>query len=391
MNIKNMLAFKDKTVSQLTKGIEYLFKKNKVENIQGLGTFLSDKELQVTDKNGNTCILKAQNFLIATGSEPMTFPGVQIDEKSIVTSTGALSFEEVPEKLVIIGGGIIGLELGSVWSRLGSQVTVIEYMDSIGAGMDGATASAFQKILVKQGIKFKLGTKVTAVESSTSGHEVIVEAAKGGSQENIPADAVLVSIGRRPNTDNLGLEKAGLKVDARGRIVTDKHFRTSVSHIRAIGDVIEGPMLAHKAEEEGIAAANMIAKVEAHMNYDAIPSVIYTHPEVAWVGKTEEQLKKENIPYCSGNFPFMANSRAKTNDDAEGFVKVLTHSETGKLLGSHIIGPNAGEMIAEATLAIQLGATTAQLADTCHAHPTLSEAFKEACMAASGLKRPIHF
>lgn len=393
IDLKTLMAYKDKTVTQLTKGIEYLFKKNKVENINGFGTFLNSKELQVRDAKDNTSIITAKNFIIATGSEAVAFPGLAFDEQSVVSSTGALSFKSVPKNLVVIGGGVIGLELGSVWSRLGAKVTVVEFLSSIGgAGMDAATASAFQKLLTKQGIQFKLGTKVTSVDSYDDGtHEVKVEAANGGAQETLEADAVLVSIGRKPNTDGLGLENTKVKVDAKGRIVTDGNFCTAETHIRAIGDVIQGPMLAHKAEDEGIAAVNLLAQQHAHVNYDAIPSVVYTHPEVAWVGKSEEELKKANVSYTVGNFPFLANSRAKTNDDAEGFVKVLADSKSGQLLGCHIIGPNAGEMIAEATLAINMKLSVSELADTCHAHPTLSETFKEACMSATGLKKAIHF
>jgi dihydrolipoamide dehydrogenase len=318
-------------------------------------------------------------------------PNLKVDEKTVVSSTGALTLQKVPEKMVVIGGGIIGLELGSVWSRLGSDVTVVEFMPSIGAGMDGAIAAAFAKILQKQGLKFKLGTKVLGCTKSSKGvHTLEMEPATGGAKEKIDCDVVLVSIGRRPYTDDLGLKEIGVQLDDRGRIKTDKYFCTNVPSIRAIGDVIAGPMLAHKAEDEGIAVAEIIANGHGHINYDAIPSVVYTHPEVAWVGKTEEQLKKEGTNYNVGMFPFMANSRAKTVDDAEGFVKVLADSTTDRLLGVHIIGPNAGELIAEAVLGLEYGASSEDIARTCHAHPTLSEAVKEACLAAHGLKKAIN-
>lgn len=314
-----------------------------------------------------------------------------MNEETIVSSTGALSLKSVPEKMVVIGGGIIGLELGSVWSRLGSDVTIVEYLPAIGAGMDGTVSSAFTKILQKQGLKFKLGTKVLGVSKLGKGvHTIEMEPATGGSKEKIDANVVLVAIGRRPFTDGLGLEEAGVKLDERGRIKVDKNFCTNVPSIRAIGDVIAGPMLAHKAEDEGIAVAEIIANGHGHVNYDAIPSVVYTHPEVAWVGKTEEQLKKDGIKYNIGTFPFMANSRAKTVDDADGFVKVLADEATDRLLGVHIIGPSAGELIAEAVLGLEYGASSEDIARTCHAHPTFSEAVKEACLATHGLKKAIN-
>ncbi|CAG8811911.1 7451_t:CDS:2, partial [Racocetra persica] len=301
-----------------------------------------------------------------------------VDEKQIVTSTGALSLEKVPEKMVVIGGGIIGLELGSVWSRLGSDVTVVEYLDSIGAGMDGECAKSFSKMLQKQGIKFKMGTKVIDASKKDGKVFVNVEPAKGGSKETLEANVVLVSIGRRPYTENLGLENVGIELDEKGRIKIDSQFRTAKSNIFCIGDVTYGAMLAHKAEEEGIAAAEYIAGGHGHVNYDVIPSVIYTHPEVAWCGKTEEEVKATNKPYRVGNFPFAANSRARTNLDTQGFVKIISDAETDTILGVHVIGPNAGEMIGEAVLAMEYGASSEDIARTCHAHPTLSEALKEA-------------
>lgn len=293
--------------------------------------------------------------------------------------------------MLVIGGGVIGLELGSVWSRMGSEVTVVEYMPSIGAGMDGETAKSFQKILAKQGIKFKLSTKVLSGTQKDGKVYVDVENSKGGNKETLDADAVLVSIGRKPYTENLGLKEVGVEMDNRGRVVIDKHFCTNVPSIRAIGDVVVGPMLAHKAEEEGIAAVELIKEGFGHVNYDAVPSVIYTYPEVSWVGKSEEELKKQGVEYSVGNFPFMANSRARTNDDADGMVKIIADAKTDRILGCHIIGPNAGEMIGEAVLAMEYGASSEDVARTCHAHPTLSEAFKEAALAAHGNKKAIHF
>lgn len=351
---------------------------------------MAPHKLQVQRADGKMETITAKELVIATGSDWVDLPGLRVDEKTIVSSTGVLSLEKVPEKMIVIGGGIIGLELGSVWSRLGADVTVVEYMPSIGAGMDGAVASAFAKILQKQGLKFKLGMKVLSATKTGSRHLLDMEPAAGGSKEKLDADVVLVSIGRRPYTDGLGLKEVGVAVDEKGRVKTDSHFNTSVPSIRAIGDVIAGPMLAHKAEDEGIAVAEIIAGGHGHVNYDAIPSVVYTHPEVAWVGRTEEQLKKEGLKYNVGMFPFIANSRAKTVDDAEGFVKVLADEKTDRLLGVHIIGPGAGELIAEAVLGMEYGASSEDIARTCHAHPTLSEAVKEACLSAHGLRKAIN-
>ncbi|KAJ2685096.1 dihydrolipoamide dehydrogenase precursor, partial [Coemansia sp. RSA 1285] len=335
--------------------------------------------------------VRAKNIIIATGSEATPFPGFEIDEKQIITSTGALALEKVPEKMIVIGGGVIGLELGSVWSRLGAEVTVVEYLPAIGAGMDAELAKAFQRSLSKQGIKFKTSTKVVGSEKKDGNVLVNVESAKGGKQETLTADVVLLSVGRRPYTEGLGLENVGVKVDGKGRVeMADVHqLRTSVPSIHVIGDVTTGAMLAHKAEEEGIAAVECITNGHGHVNYDVIPSVIYTHPEVAWVGRNEQQLKEAGVKYKIGSFPFQANSRAKTIDDAEGLVKIITDAETDRILGAHIIGPNAGEMIAEACLAMEYGGSAEDVARTCHAHPTMSEAFKEACMAA--YSKPIHF
>ncbi|KAL2913186.1 dihydrolipoamide dehydrogenase precursor [Polyrhizophydium stewartii] len=390
INLDQMLKQKEKSVKTLTGGIESLFKKNKTEYIKGWGTFKSANEIEVAGLDGTNRTVKAKNVIIATGSEPSGFPGITVDEESIVTSTGALSLKKVPEKMVVIGGGVIGLELGSVWSRLGAEVTVVEYMGAIGAGMDADLAKSFQKTLQKQGMKFKLGTKVISANKTADGKvEVVVEPAAGGAQETLVVDVVLLSIGRRPNTDNLGLEKIGVELDKRGRVVTNHEFKTNVPGILAIGDVITGPMLAHKAEEEGIAAAEYIAHGHGHVNYDAIPSVIYTHPEVAWVGKTEAEVKASGVEYKVGTFPFAANSRAKTIDDYDGLVKVISDAKTDRILGAHIIGPGAGEMIAEAVIAIEYGASSEDIARTTHAHPTLSEAFKEACMGT--YDKPIHF
>ncbi|ORX98327.1 dihydrolipoamide dehydrogenase [Basidiobolus meristosporus CBS 931.73] len=384
LNLDTLMKAKAKSVTGLTKGIEFLFKKNKVDYVKGTGKFTGPNDIEVQTLDGKVEKLRAKNIIIATGSEPSPFPGVEVDEKQIVTSTGALSLDKVPGKMIVIGGGVIGLEMGSVWSRLGAEVTVVEYMGAIGGGMDSELAKSFQKTLSKQGFKFKLNTKVINAEKKDGKVVVNVEAAQGGKSESLEADVVLLSIGRRPYTEGLGLENVGVEVDERGRVKIDSEFKTNHPHIKCIGDVTYGAMLAHKAEEEGIAAVEYIAGGHGHVNYDVIPSVIYTHPEVAWCGKTEDQLKKEGVTYKIGSFPFSANSRAKTNDDSEGMIKILTDANTDRILGAHIIGPNAGEMISEAVLAMEYGASSEDVARTCHAHPTLSEAFKEACMAAHG-------
>lgn len=390
LDLPTMLSAKDKSVKALTGGVDYLFKKNKVSHFHGQGKILGPNKIQIQREDGKIESISAREIVIATGSDWVDLPNLKVDEKTIVSSTGALSLQKVPEKMVVIGGGVIGLELGSVWSRLGSDVTIVEYLPSIGAGMDGAVASAFTKILQKQGLKFKLGMKVVGASKSGAKNILEMEPATGGAKEKIEADVLLVSIGRRPLVDGLGLKEIGVNMDERGRVVTDKHYSTNIPSIRAIGDVITGPMLAHKAEDEGIAVAEIISTGHGHVNYDAIPSVIYTHPEVAWVGKTEEELKKAGVKYNVGSFPFMANSRAKTVDDADGFVKVLADEKTDRLLGVHIIGPNAGELIAEAVLGMEYGASSEDIARTCHAHPTLSEAVKEACLSAHGLKKAIN-
>ncbi|KAF9273245.1 dihydrolipoamide dehydrogenase precursor [Mortierella alpina] len=379
LNLPVMLKAKANAVSGLTKGIEGLFKKNKVAYHKGAGKFLNANEIEVTGLDGNVSTLKAKNILIATGSVPSGFPGIEIDEKQIVTSTGALDLQQVPKKMVVIGAGVIGLELGSVWQRLGAEVTVVEYLGAIGAGMDGDMAKAFHRTLSKQGFKFKLSTKVIGTEKLADGRVGV----------KLEADVVLVSIGRKPYTEGLGLENVGIQVDERGRIPIDSEFRTSVPNIRCIGDVTYGAMLAHKAEEEGIAAVEFMTERHGHVNYDVIPSVIYTHPEVAWCGKSEEEVKKSGVAYNIGTFPFAANSRARTNADADGMVKMISDKETDRILGIHIMGPNAGEMIAEGVLAMEYNASSEDIARTCHAHPTLSEAFKEAAMAT--YNKPIHF
>jgi dihydrolipoamide dehydrogenase len=389
INMKQFMKAKDEAINGNVKGIEFLFKQNKVDYFRGAGSFVNENEVKVELNDGGEEILKAKNIIIATGSEPTPFPGINVDEKKIVTSTGILNLETVPKRLAIIGGGIIGLEMGSVWSRLGSQVTVVEFLNSIGgAGMDAELSKMSQKMLKKQGLDFKLGTKVISAEVQGDNVSIEVENAKTGKKETLEADVLLVAIGRRPYTAGLGLEKVDFDVDERGRLVIDQEYRTKHPHIRVIGDVTFGAMLAHKAEEEGVAAVEYIKTGHGHVNYGAIPSVMYTHPEVSWVGQTEEQVKESGIAYNVGKFPFTANSRAKTNLDTEGMVKFISDKETDRVLGVHIMGPNAGEMIAEAVLAIEYGASSEDIARTCHAHPTLSEAFKEAAMAT--YSKPIH-
>ncbi len=388
LNIEKMMSNKNKSVQVLTKGVEFLFKKNKVTYLKGKGVLLSKNDVVVYDNNKKTNY-NSKNIVIATGSEVTSLPGIEIDEKNIISSTGALSLNKVPEKLVVIGGGYIGLEMGSVWSRLGSEVTVIEYLDHITPGMDREVSKEFQKILTKQGIKFKMGSKVISVENIGTKVSVNYTDVKNSKEENLKVDKVLVSVGRKPYTEGLNLSKVGIKKDKKGRIEVNERLQTSVNNIYAIGDVIKGPMLAHKAEEEGIAVAEILAGQAGHVNYDIIPGVIYTSPEVATVGKTEEQLKEENKPYKIGKFPFLANSRAKVNNETEGFVKILADSKTDKVLGVHIIGPHCGDMIAEMALGMEFGASAEDIARTCHAHPTHTEAIKEAALAVD--KRPIHF
>lgn len=388
VDLSKMMKQKQKAVGGLTQGIAGLFKKNKVDYVIGKGCITGPNTINAALNDGGEKVITADKILIASGSEPATLPGIDVDEETIVTSTGALSLKEIPETMIVIGAGVIGLELGSVYARLGTKVTVIEYLDRITPGIDSEIASNFQKILKKQKFNFKMKTKCTKAEKTADGVVLTVEPATGGAAEQLTADVVLVATGRRPYTDGLGCEAMGLEME-RGMIKTDSHFKTNVDSIYAIGDCIAGPMLAHKAEEEGIAAVEIMSGKAGHVNYGAIPGVIYTHPEVATVGKTEDELKEAGVKYAVGKFPFMANSRARTNDDADGLVKVLTDKATDKLLGMHIVGPNAGELIAEAVLAIEYGAAAEDVARTCHAHPTLSEAVKEACMGA--YDKPIHF
>ncbi len=388
LNIEKMMSNKNKSIQVLTKGVEYLFKKNKVTYIRGKGVLFSKNDVVVYNNNQKKNFT-SKNIVIATGSEATSLPNVKIDEEDIVSSTGALSLKAVPKKLAIIGGGYIGLEMGSVWSRLGSEVTVIEYLDHITPGMDKEISNEFKKILTKQGIKFKLESKVNSIKKNSKGVAINYTNIKSSSDETFLVDKVLVSVGRKPYTEGLNLSKVGVKKDKKGRIEVNDKLQTSIKNIYAIGDVIKGPMLAHKAEDEGIAVAEILAGQAGHVNYDVIPGVIYTSPEVATVGKTEEQLKDSNKSYKVGKFPFLANSRAKVNNETEGFVKILADSNTDKVLGVHIIGPHCGDMIAEMALAMEFGASAEDIARTCHAHPTHTEAIKEAALAVD--KRPIHF
>ncbi len=388
LNIEKMMSNKNKSVQVLTKGVEFLFKKNKVTYIKGKGVLFSKNDIVVYDNN-KKANYSSKNIVIATGSSVASLPGIEIDEKNIISSTGALSLNSVPKKLAVIGGGYIGLEMGSVWSRLGSDVTVIEYLDHITPGMDREISNEFKKILIKQGIKFKMESRVNTVNKSNSGISINYTDLKNSKDETLEFDKVLVSVGRKPYTEGLNLTKVGVKKDKKGRIEVNQKLQTSIKNIYAIGDVIKGPMLAHKAEEEGIAVAEILAGQAGHVNYDVIPGVIYTSPEVATVGKTEEQLKEEKKSYKVGKFPFLANSRAKVNNETEGFVKILADSKTDKVLGVHIIGPHCGDMIAEMALAMEFGASAEDIARTCHAHPTHTEAIKEAALAVD--KRPIHF
>ena len=388
LNIEKMMSNKNKSIQVLTKGVEFLFKKNKVTYIKGKGVLFSKNNIVVYNNDQKTNY-KSKNIVIATGSEVVSLPGIDIDEENIISSTGALSLSKVPKKLAVIGGGYIGLEMGSVWSRLGAEVTVIEYLEHITPGMDREISEEFKKILLKQGIKFKLGSKVNSVKKTNKGVLINFTELKNSKEDFLEFDKVLVSVGRKPYTEGLNLSKVGIKKDKKGRIEVNKKLQTTVKNIYAIGDVIKGPMLAHKAEEEGIAVAEILAGQAGHVNYDVIPGVIYTSPEVATVGKTEEQLKDENKSYKVGKFPFMANSRAKVNNETEGFVKILADSQTDKVLGVHIIGPHCGDMIAEMALAMEFGASAEDIARTCHAHPTHTEAIKEAALAVD--KRPIHF
>ncbi len=384
LDLGKMLAHKDKVVGELTGGVAFLFKKNKVEWVKGAGTIPAAGTVDVALNDGGSRTLKTERILIATGSESAPLPGVEVDEERIVTSTGALTLSKVPKHMVVIGGGYIGLEMGSVWKRLGAEVTVVEFLDRIVPGMDGDIGKRFQRILQKQGMTFKLGTKVTGASKTKRAIKLKVEPAKGGDAETIECDVVLLSIGRRPFTQGLGLEEAGVKMDDRGFVEVDADFETSVPGIFAIGDAIRGPMLAHKAEEDGVACAEIMAGQSGHVDYDLVPGIVYTWPEVATIGKTEEQLKEAGVEYKAGTFPFTANARAKSTGDTDGLVKVLADAKTDRVLGVHILGPDAGTMIHECATAMAFGASSEDIARTCHGHPTLNEAVKEAAMAVGG-------
>ena len=388
LDLATMMSHKDKVVGDLTKGIAFLLKKNKIDYVKGAASLTDPGAISVTDAEGNETELAATSIVLATGSDHMDLPGVAIDEKRIVSSTGALALAEVPQRLIVVGGGYIGLELGSVWGRLGAEVRVVEFLDRIVPGMDGEIAKTFQRTLKKQGMKFHLSSKVTGAETTKSGVALSVEPAKGGEAQTLEADVVLVAIGRRPNTEGLGLERAGVALDKAGRIQVDGRFQTNIPGIYAIGDVIAGPMLAHKAEEEGVAVAEILAGQSGHVNYETVPGIVYTWPEVAAVGKTEEQLKEAGIAYLAGKFPFTANSRARANADTEGFVKILADAKTDRVLGGHIIGPDAGTLIHEVVLIMEFGGSAEDLARSFHGHPTLNEAVKEAALAVAG--RAIH-
>ena len=387
LNLSKMMKSKDKAVTILTKGVEFLLKKNKVTYFKGLGSFKSQNEISIKDDKNKETIIESEKTIIATGSIPVSLPGIDFDEKKIVSSTGALKLEKVPKKMVVVGGGYIGLEMGSVWSRLGAEVHVVEFLDHITPGMDREISNEFMKILKKQGIKFHMQHKVEKIKKNNS---VVIVSTKDKDKNltDFECDVVLISVGRKPNTIGLNLDKIGVQLDEKNRVKTNKNFQTNINNIYAIGDVITGPMLAHKAEDEGIAVAEIIAGQSGHVNYDTIPGVVYTTPEVASIGKTEEQLKEKNIKYKIGKFSFMANSRAKAIDDAEGFVKILADEKTDKVLGAHLIGPHAGELIAEIGIAMEFGASSEDIARTCHAHPTFSEAVKEAALSVD--KRAIH-
>ncbi len=383
LDLAQMQKQKDDSVGALTKGIEFLFKKNKVEWIKGFGRISGPGKVTVAADGGAETVLDARNIVIATGSEPSRLPGVEVDQAWIVDSTGALALNAVPKSMIVIGAGVIGLELGSVWRRLGAEVTVVEYLDRTLPGADAELAQAFQRSMTKQGIVFRLGQKVTGAKASATGVTLSFEPVAGGPAESLNADVVLLAVGRRPNTAGLNLEAVGLSTDARGFIATD-HFRTAAPGVWAIGDVTHGPMLAHKAEDEGVACIELIAGKAGHVNYDIIPGVVYTYPEVAWVGKSEEELKAAGVAYKVGKFPFTANSRAKVNHEAEGFVKVLADATTDRILGVHMLGPQVGEMIGEYCVAMEFGAASEDVARTCHPHPTRSEALRQAAMGVEG-------
>jgi dihydrolipoyl dehydrogenase len=389
LDLKAMLARKDKVVADNTRGVEFLFRKNKVEYLKGAARLAARDRLEVALNAGGKRALQARKaVVIATGSDSADLPGVPVDEKRIVSSTGALALDLVPNSLVVVGGGYIGLELGSVWQRLGSEVTVVEFLDRITPGMDDELSAALQRSLEKQGLKFRLSSKVVEAKPGNDGIDLAIEPAKGGKRESLKADVVLVAVGRKPHTDGLGLKEAGVALDDRGRVKVDARFATSLPGVYAIGDVISGPMLAHKASEEGVVLAEALAGGKSGLDYGAIPAVIYTWPEVASVGKTEEELKQAGRAYKTGKFPFSANARARTNAFTEGFVKILADAKTDRVLGVHIIGPDAGTMIAECALAMEFAASAEDIARTTHAHPTLNEAVKEAALAADG--RSIH-
>ncbi|WP_270374199.1 dihydrolipoyl dehydrogenase [Marinicauda sp. Alg238-R41] len=383
LNLEQMMAQKADAVKGLTDGVKFLLKKNKVDHLTGTGTIKSKTEVEVTGPDGKTQVLKTKNIVIATGSEVTPLPGVEIDEERIVSSTGALELKEVPKKLVLVGAGVIGLELGSVWRRLGAEVEVVEFLDHCLPGLDKEVSKAARKLFEKQGLKFHFSRKVTGVEKLKTKLKVSTEAADGGDAQTMDADIVIVCIGRRPYTKGLGLENVGIEPDKRG-VIANEHFRTGVDNIWVIGDTTTGPMLAHKAEDEGTACAELIAGKAGHVNYDAIPTVVYTYPEIAGVGATEEQLKESGRDYKVGKFPFQANSRGRTNHTTDGFVKILADAKTDEILGAHVIGPNGGELIAELALAMEFKAASEDVARTCHAHPTLSEAVRQAAMAVEG-------
>ncbi|MFY9788461.1 MAG: dihydrolipoyl dehydrogenase [Pseudolabrys sp.] len=388
LDLRAMMAFKDQGVEGNVRGVDFLFKKNKIDTFFGSGRIVGPGKVEVKGEGGKAQTLEAKSIVIATGSDVARLKGIDIDEKRIVSSTGALSLPAVPQHLLVIGAGVIGLELGSVWRRLGAQVTVVEFLDGALPGLDGEVRRQAQRLFEKQGITFKLSSKVTAVDASGKRLKVNVETAKGGDAESIEADVVLVSIGRVPYTEGLGLKELGVKLDERGRVIVDHYYATNVPGIWAIGDVIAGPMLAHKAEDEGVALAEILVGQAGHVNYDAIPNVVYTYPEIATVGKTEEELKAARVAYNVGKFPFTANGRAKVNLTTEGFVKIIADAKTDRVLGVHLICADAGNMIAEATIAMEFGASAEDIARTCHAHPTLPEAVKEAAMAVA--KRAVH-
>jgi len=389
IDLATMLKYRQQAVDGNVKGVDYLFRKNKIETFHGAGRIAAPGKVEVKNADGKAQILETKAIVVATGSDVARLNGIEIDEKRIVSSTGALDLPAVPKKLLIVGAGIIGLELGSVWRRLGAQVTIVEFLDHILPGIDSELGKQFHRILQKQGIAVRLSSKVTAIDTAGKTLKVKVEPATGGAAEMLDADIVLVAIGRVPFTEGLGLEEVGVRKDNRGRVVVDPHFRTSVDGIYAIGDVIAGPMLAHKAEEEGVAVAEILAGQAGHVNYDVIPNVVYTYPEIASVGKTEEELKAAGVAYNVGKFPFTANARARVNLTTEGFVKILADAKTDRVLGVHILGPDAGNMIGEAAIAMEFGASSEDIARTCHAHPTLSEAIKEAGLAVA--KRAINF